>query len=377
MWGRMSMAMGGSEHARDTREGASGRPGFARRDVPTRAPDLQAVLDHIPALVGFIDRDLRIRYVNQAVCDYYGRPREQILGHSVPEIVGPALYTRVRPGIEAALSGEAVTFYDVEPDCFGPGLDGASEEHYVPRFGPSGQIIGFDFVSIEATARWRAELERETGWRALCRQLLIAQEEERRAMARELHEGISQSLAGLNLWLATAEAPDPHMEGAQRLISGLTERAQRLAVDLRPPELDDFNLLLVLRGHLRRFQQRTGIRAELNAPGGGHYFPDPVQTAAYRIVEEALTNVERHAGVRQVGIELTVEAAVLTVTIRDSGIGFDPAKTEPGRGLGSMRAWAELLGGTLDVRASTGAGVTVAATLPVAAPGTTSRDEHA
>jgi two-component system sensor histidine kinase NreB len=166
------------------------------------------------------------------------------------------------------------------------------------------------------------------------------------------------------------------LEGAQRLVTGLTERARRLAVDLRPPELDDFNLLLVLRGHLRRFEQRSGIRAELLAPGGGHYFPDPVQTATYRIVEEALTNVERHAGVSRVGVELAVEAAVLTVTIRDAGAGFDPVATGFGRGLGSMRAWAELLGGVLDIRAATGEGVTVTAALPVAAPGTTSRSRH-
>jgi signal transduction histidine kinase len=328
-------------------------------------PDPREVLDHIPALVGFIDRDLRLRSVNLAVCNYYGRSRDQILGCTVPEIVGPELYERVRPGIEAALCGEAVTFYDVEPDYFGPGLDGASEEHYVPRCGPDGQVIGFDFVSIEATARWRAELEREAALRAFCRRLLVAHEEERRVVAHELHEGISQALAGLNLWLATAETPDPHVEGAQRLVSGLTERARRLAVSLRPPELDDFNLLLVLRGHLRRFEQRTGIRAKLHAPGGGHHFPDPVQTAAYRIVEEALTNVERHAGVKQVGIELSVEPAVLTVTIRDTGAGFDPAATRHGRGLGSMRAWAELVSGALDVRAVPSEGVAITARLPL------------
>ena len=368
------MAMGGDARASDSgcRRDAE-HPGSVRPDGPEEMLDPREVLDHIPALVGFIDRDLRVHSVNQAVCDYYGRSREEIIGHTVPEIVGPELYARVRPGIEAALNGEAVTFYDVEPDYFGPGIDGASEEHYVPRCGPDGQVIGFDFVSVEATPRWRAELEREAALRALCRQLLIAHEEERRVVAHELHEGISQALAGLNLWLATAEAPDPHMEGAQRLVTGLTKRARRLAVDLRPPELDDFNLLLVLRGHLRRFQQRSGIRAEIRAPGGGHYFSDPVQTAAYRIVEEALANVEHHAGVQQVGVELAVEAATLTVTIRDSGAGFDPVTTAPGRGLGCMRAWAELLGGRLDVKTAPGAGVTITATLPIAAPATPSR----
>jgi signal transduction histidine kinase len=375
------MAMGGDKHVPDALASASGCPqgaerrDSARQDGPIKMPDPQVVLDHIPALVGFIDRDLRIRSANQAVCDYYGRTKRQVLGRPGLEVVGPEVYRRLQPGLEAALSGESVTFYDIEPDCYGPGIDGVSEEHYVPRFGSNGQVIGFDFISIEATARWHAGLEREVALRALCRQLLIAHEEERRVVAHELHEGISQALAGLNLWLATAETPDPHVEGAQRLVSGLTERARRLAVSLRPPELDDFNLLLVLRGHLRRFEQRTGIQVQLHALGGGYSFPDPIQTAAYRIVEEALTNVERHAGVKQVGVELVVEAATLTVAIRDSGAGFDPVTTALGRGLGSMRAWAELLGGTLDVRTAPGAGVTITTTLPVDDPGTTSPPE--
>ena len=115
------------------------------------------------------------------------------------------------------------------------------------------------------------------------------------------------------------------------------------------------------------FEQRTGIRAELHAPGGGHYFPDPVQTAAYRIVEEALTNIERHAGVES---GLYEHRRGDRPDRNDPGCRrrVDQATIEPGRGLGSMREWAELLGGTLDIRAATGEGVTVTATLPVSAP---------
>jgi PAS domain S-box-containing protein len=331
------------------------------------------VMDHVPVPIGFVDRDLRVRCANRAACRLYGyqHPHE-VLGRRVDDVVEPATFARLRAKVEAALSGETLVYEDVAPDWFGPGAEHATEVHLTPRFGPDGEVVGCDYLSIDITARRQADAKQQ----ALCQRLLIAQEEERRVVAHELHEGISQALAGLNLWLATAEAPDPHMEGAQRLVTGLTERARRLAVDLRPPELDDFNLLLVLRGHLRRFEQRSGIRAELIAPGGGHYFSDPVQTAAYRIVEEALINVERHAGVSEVGVELTVEAATLTVTIRDTGTGFDPAATGSGRGLGSMCAWAELLGGTLDVTAAAGAGVTVTATLPVAASGPPSRSER-
>ena len=312
-------------------------------------------------MVGYVDRDLRVRSANRFVCVFYGRPREQILGRTLPEIVGPEIFARLRPGLETALSGQSATFDDVAPDWYGPGLHGVSEEHYNPRFGPDGAVVGIDLLSIGVPNRWRAEIPEC----ALCRKVLVAQEEERRALARELHEEISQSLSGLDLWLSTAEAPDPRLDEARRLISGLTERTRRLAIDLRPPELDDFNLLVVLRAHLRRFEQRTGIRAQLHALGGGYYFPDPVQTVAFRIEEEALTNAERHAGVSQIIIEISVERAVLTVTIRDTGAGFDPGAVAPGRGLGSMRAWAELVGGALDVRAIPSEGVSITAKLPL------------
>jgi two-component system NarL family sensor kinase len=201
--------------------------------------------------------------------------------------------------------------------------------------------------------------------RALCQRLVVAHEQERRTLARALHEGISQALTGLHLRLA-AEATDPDGGDMQRLVIGLTERARRLAVNLRPPELEDFNLLLVLRSAVRRFEQRTGIRIQFRADGGGYYLPDPVQTAVYRIVEAALSNIERHARVRKAAVTLTVKAAALTVTVSDDGPGFDPTRTRSGHGLGTMRVWANVAGGSVIVAAAPGTGVTVTAEVPVA-----------
>ena len=154
--------------------------------------------------------------------------------------------------------------------------------------------------------------------------------------------------------------------GAQRLVTGLTERVRRLAVDVRPPEIDDFNLLLVLRAALRRFDQRTGIQVQLHADGGGYYVPDPVQTAVFRIVEAALSNVEHHAGVSEATVSLAVAAGGLTVTVRDAGVGFDVQSITAGHGLGSMRVWAAVAGGSASVTATPGEGVTVTARVPVA-----------
>ena len=321
------------------------------------------VMDHLPTPMGFVDRDLRVRCINRAGCRLYGyRSQRSVLGRTVPETIGPAPYARVRPALEAALSGETVVFEDVAPDRDGPGLDAISEDHYVPRFGPEQTVVGVDFLSIDVTVRRRAEAAAYN----LCQQQALAQEAERRNLAVELHEGISQALTGLNLWLATGAGTDPHVAGAQRLITGLTERTRRLAIELRPPELEDFNLLLVLRSAVRRFERRTGIRIQFRADGGGYYLPDPIQTAVYRIVEAALSNIERHADVRTAAVTLTVDAATLTVTVSDDGQGFDPAGVESGHGLGTMRVWARVAGGTVNVAAASGKGVTVTAQVPIA-----------
>jgi PAS domain S-box-containing protein len=320
------------------------------------------VMDHLPAPMGFVDRDLRVRCINQAGCRLYGyRSQREVLGRTVPETIGPAPFARVRPALEAALRGERVVFEDVAPDRHGPGRDAISEDHYLPRFGPEQIVVGVDFLSIDVTSRRRAEAEQH----ALLQRAALAHEGERRNLALELHEGISQALTGLNLWLATEAGADPHIAGAQRLITGLTERTRRLAIELRPPELEDFNLLLVLRSAVRRFEHRTGIRVQFRADGGGYYLHDPVQTAVFRIVEAALSNIEHHAGVRRATVSLTVTAAVLTVTVSDEGSGFDPNAVARGHGLGCMRVWADVAGGTVTVTAVPGTGVTVTARVPV------------
>jgi PAS domain S-box-containing protein len=318
------------------------------------------VLDQVPAPIGFVDRNLRVRAVNRAACRLYGYtgPRA-ILGRTVVEIVGPAIYARFRENIEAALSGETVMY---EANWQGSEGELASEVHLTPRFGPTGEVVGCNYLSIDITARRQADAEQQ----ALCQRLVLAHEQERRTLARALHEGISQALTGLHLQLAAAGATEPDGGKMQRLVIGLTERARRLAVTLRPPELEDFNLLLVLRAALRRFEQRTGIRIEVRADGGGWYLPDPVQTAVYRIVEAALSNIEQHAGVTQAAINLAVDAGVLTVTISDDGRGFDPDSIQSGHGLGTMRVWAKVAGGSVTVAAVPGAGVTVTAKVPVA-----------
>ena len=212
----------------------------------------------------------------------------------------------------------------------------------------------------------RAEIAAATAeLRALSHRLLLVQEEERRYLARELHDEIGQMLTGLAFTLSTAATSNGQLAEAQRIVDELTLQVRQLSMDLRPTALDAYGLLPTLRGHTERYEVQTGIAVDLRAEGLNQRFPAPIEITAYRIVQEALTNVARHAETSEVTVQLFADEQTLTVSVRDSGLGFDPATIYGATGLSGMRERAELLGGTMEIDASPGTGVRITAELPL------------
>jgi PAS domain S-box-containing protein len=251
------------------------------------------------------------------------------------------------------------------------------------RFDLDGEFLGALKIGRDVTERRLAEqrrIEREdhirrelraqvaaatVELRALSHRLLVVQEEERRALARELHDEIGQMLTGLSFTLSTAATTDGQIAEAQRIVTELTEQVRRLSMDLRPTALDSYGVLPTLRGHIERYESQTGIMVDLRADGAHQRFPAPVEITAYRIVQEALTNVARHSQASDALVQLFADEQTLTISIRDAGVGFDPANLSGATGLGGMRERAELLGGTVEIDASPGAGVLITAELPL------------
>jgi len=207
---------------------------------------------------------------------------------------------------------------------------------------------------------------------SLSRRLLEVQESERRYLARELHDEIGQYLTGLNLTLQNgarlqgANLRDC-LDKAQGLIRDFTARVRDLSLRLRPTMLDDLGLVPALVWHFERYTEQTGIEVVFEHRGLTERFPAEVETAAYRIVQEALTNVARHADVRLARVRLWMDRDTLHLRIDDQGNGFDP-RGAPGRGpssgLSGMKERAVLLGGTLTIDSSPGAGTRLAVELP-------------
>ena len=228
--------------------------------------------------------------------------------------------------------------------------------------------IGFDITrrqNDEEALREYAER-----MKVLSRRLIDVQEAERRIIALELHDQIGQILTGLKLKLEmTARLPADEMRSnldeAQTLVNDLLTRTRELSLDLRPATLDHLGLHAALLRHLRHFTSQTNVRVDFRHTGldGKRFFPE-LETAAFRIVQEALTNIARHSGASEAMVRIWVSLDTLIVEVEDKGNGFDAQSalaTGQSSGLPGMRERASLLGGNFSIESHIGIGTRLTA----------------
>ena len=222
-------------------------------------------------------------------------------------------------------------------------------------------------------------IEGERRFRGLAKAVWKVQEEERRRLARELHDGLGQTLTALTNQLAHLEQKlDGQLSGelAARLAdsvemarSALNE-SRELSRLLRPPVLDDLGLPAALSWLARTLEQRTGLRVELTLDGLDERLDAELETLVFRLVQEALTNVLRHAGVDRATVAVSLAGGLLALQVADRGRGFDAgsalagSQAATGSGLRGMRDRLELFGGRLELTSAPGEGTLVSAVVP-------------
>lgn len=232
-----------------------------------------------------------------------------------------------------------------------------------------------DQVGLAAErARLYEELrEKEALRRRLLEKLISAQEDERRRIARELHDEAGQALTALILNLEMAEQSSRSVEPKQLArLRGIAEdtlaELRRLIYDLRPSILDDLGLAAAVRWYVKENVEPQGLQVVMTIAGADDRLPTYVETAVFRIVQEALTNILKHARARHAAIEVAITPRYVSVVITDDGRGFDlsavTTRREGGMGLLGMRERAELLGGTLRLKSGEGGGTRVEAMIP-------------
>jgi PAS domain S-box-containing protein len=233
-------------------------------------------------------------------------------------------------------------------------------------------------LAAEIAERRLAEAAR----RDLLNRLVTAQEEERRRISRELHDQMGQHLTALALGLKALETGlDPALPAGRQLVTlmEMTEtmgrEAHRLAVELRPPALDDLGLEQALRGYVEEWAQHTSIRADFHARGYPEekpWLPGSIETTLYRVVQEALNNMLKHAQATRAGVLLHCQRDHITLIVEDDGCGFDSnglttgaVGDRPRLGLLGLRERAALVGGEMTVESAPGAGTTLFVRLPL------------
>ena len=236
------------------------------------------------------------------------------------------------------------------------------------RFGDSAVRLAEQFAARAAIA---VDLSRRVATDAL-RRVVAGQELERKRLARELHDETGQALTSILLGLKAVEGSGSEDEmrraadDLRALVVATLQDVRRLAVELRPKALDDFVLVAALERLAETFTESTGIELQLEARLGPERLPGEVETTLYRIVQEALTNVVKHAEAEHVSILIVRREGTVTAVIEDDGRGFDPAATrEAGLGLLGMRERAALVGGRVAVESSGESGTTLVVEVPV------------
>jgi PAS domain S-box-containing protein len=346
--------------------------------VVTRAGDDQVItlqgadlpyrmlLDQMYAGAVTLTPDGVIAYCNERFADLVRTPRARVLGSSLDRYVSPADQPMLGALLEGA-SGDRMKS-DLSFRA-GDGTLVAVSVTFAPlRLSGSAKVSGVIGVVVDVT-EWKRQEEVRT---RLIEQVMTAQDEERGRIARELHDETGQSLTALLVGLRTIEGSRTIAEAVAlaqqlRVTAARTLRdVGRLARGLRPSILDDLGLAVAVTRHVQEFSRLHGIAEETRIEGLDANPPLPlVQNTVYRMLQEALTNVARHARARRVSVRLMRDETTVELWVRDDGVGFEPGANHRGLGLQGMRERAALLGGAVQIESRPGKGTEITARFPV------------
>jgi PAS domain S-box-containing protein len=344
-----------------------------RKQATERLREYEKVVQGLQEMIVVVDRDYRYLIANQAFLGYHGLKWDQVVGHSVAEMVGQERFEKVtKNNVDECFRGKVVRCY-MEMDFSARGrrdLFGS----YFPIEGPAG-IDRVAVVLADITEQKRAERDLQRSFEelhALNAQLQNVREDERAGLARELHDQLGQSLTAIRLELAALKrTADPalqlqRIDALLNLVDGTIHSVRRISTELRPGILDDMGLVAAVEWAAEDFQARTGIGCHAELPQT-HSPIDPKRaTALFRILQETLTNIARHAGATQVRIVLSLDSSYITLEVHDNGRGIGAEQLSASKSLGilGMRERAVLLGGDFSIADGPGGGASVRARIP-------------
>jgi len=336
----------------------------------------RAVVEDQTEVISRFRADGTFTFVNDVYGRFFGKLAEDLIGRSwKPAAVGEDL-PRIEEKLRTLSPANPVVL--IENRVFS-GKGEVRWMQFVNRgiFDKQGQLIEIQSVGRDITERKRAEEELRKSreeLRALAAKMDLVREEEKAHIAREIHDELGQRLTGLimDLSLLSRRIPGslkPLKEKIEEMTGEageLVKTVRRISTDLRPGILDDLGLIAAIEWQTEDFEARTGIQCSFESKVGPEDLEPGHAIVIFRILQEALTNVARHAGARRVGIELKKDAGGIHLRIEDDGVGITPEKILDPRSLGlaGLRERARLLGGEVEIRGGPGKGTTVELRIP-------------
>jgi PAS domain S-box-containing protein len=362
---------------------------------------LRVVSDNTPDAIFVKDRSGRMIFANPATLRLLDKKLDQVIGRTSADIYAePADAARIDADDRLVMaSGVAKVF---ESTLKFPSGERTLHAAKAPWLNEQGDVMGLVGISTDITDRKRIEdslKEHETQLEALVAartaevseligHLESTREEEKRAIARELHDDLGSSLTALNMHLAILfqqMPPEPRLTErsvqVKALLTSVTNATRRIQIGLRPDKLDVFGIKAAITEQAVEFEKYTGVPCHANLPDEGLAYAPRVDIALFRMVQEVLNNIAKHAQATRVDVVLDDTDDEIALTIRDNGVGMavgQPIDTST-HGLRGMRERAGYLGGTVKITSAPGKGTTIQITIPKTGANmsaASSSDEH-
>ena len=326
--------------------------------------------------------DTTLTFVNSAYCRFFGRSRDELIGHRFIEMIPDADRAAALAHVESLLRGDEPRI-DEHNVLLPDGSVGRQQwvDHVITS--PEGGAEELQGIGRDITARWRAEEAlRESQVRlqdayerirSLAHRLLLAQEAERTEIARDLHDDVSQQLAALGIGLSMVEARADaggnvasEVGRLRQMASGLADKVRHVSHALHPGVLQHAGLSAALASHCEAVARQHPFSVTFGARGTLDNIPDDVALCLYRAVQQALRNVAMHANATRAWVTLARSGNRLDLTIADNGRGFDPSELRAqGLGLLSIEERVHLVRGQFSVTSRIGGGCKLAISVPV------------
>lgn len=321
---------------------AAGQANASPAHEPWSLRDVLNVVDHLPAMVAYWDEDLLNRFANTAYVEWFGKSPDQMRGMHIRELLGERLYALNLPYIEGALRGEPQLFDRTIVDSHGVARH--TQAQYIPNL-VGGKPQGFFVLVADISERVRAERQ------VLAREAEIARMNERHRIAEDLHDVVIQRLYAVGLDLAGVTKTIPEeaaarveaaLDGIQDAMSELRAAISSMTQGVRSDDIEDW-----LSRRVRDVARVTGVTPQISIAGSTHDIPDELRGDTLAVLNEALSNVTKHAAAQWIEGRIEIGPEALTLELQDDGRG--PGQVQRSSGLANMRARAERRGGTFSI----------------------------